>query len=47
MCAAKRRKKGLEPNLYETNGYFRYRHPITKKVKGMGKNKKLANDAAR
>lgn len=47
MPPAKRRKKGLEPNLYETNGYYRYRHPITKKVKGMGKDKKIANFAAR
>lgn len=43
----RRAKKGLEPNLYESKGYFRYRHPITKKESGMGGNKAKANAAAR
>jgi len=47
MSPRKRVKKGLEPNLYETNGYYRYKHPVTKVWRGMGKNKKLANAAAR
>jgi len=47
MTPRKRIKKGLEPNLYETNGYFRYKHPVTKIWRGMGSNKKIANAAAR
>lgn len=40
-------KKGLEPNLYENGGYYKYRHPITRKERGMGKDKKKAVAAAR
>ena len=50
MAAVQRRarkKRDLEPNLYETNGYYRYRHPQTKKWHGMGNNKQKANAAAR
>lgn len=47
MSPRKRIKKGLEPNLYENGGYYKYRHPLTKKEKGMGKDKKKANAAAR
>lgn len=37
----------LEPNLYQFDGYFKYKHPQTGKFHGMGKNKKAANTAAR
>ena len=50
MPAARRRspkRRDLEPNLYEYNGYYKYRHPQTKKMHGMGSNKAKANAAAR
>jgi integrase len=47
MPPRRRIKKGLEPNLYENNGYFKYRHPLTRKERGMGKDKKKAVAAAR
>jgi len=47
MAPRRRIKKGLEPNLYENGGYYKYRHPITRKERGMGKDKKKAVAAAR
>ena len=38
----RKRIKDLPPNLYESNGYYRYRHPITKKSFYIGNNKELA-----
>jgi integrase len=39
--------KGLSDNLYESRGYYSYRHPVTKKTHGMGRDKKAAMVAAR
>ncbi|SEG22044.1 phage integrase Arm DNA-binding domain-containing protein [Marinobacterium lutimaris] len=49
MAARKRsrQKRDLEANLYETGGYYRYKHPQTGKFHGMGKDKSAANAAAR
>ncbi|WP_438455388.1 phage integrase Arm DNA-binding domain-containing protein [Vreelandella venusta] len=43
----KRKNKGLEPNLYESKGYFVYRRPDTGTRHGMGKDRAKAQDAAR
>ncbi|PSJ23605.1 integrase [Halomonas sp. ND22Bw] len=43
----KRRYKGLEPNLYEENGYYIYRRPDTGTRHGMGRDRAKAQDAAR
>ena len=43
----KRKHKGLEPNLYESNGYYIYRRPDTGTRHGMGKDRSKAQDAAR
>lgn len=43
----KRKNKGLEPNLYESNGYYTYRRPDTGTRHGMGRDKAKAQDAAR
>lgn len=37
-----RKNVGLPPNLYEQRGYYTYRHPITKKIFGLGRNKAQA-----
>ncbi|WP_342594555.1 phage integrase Arm DNA-binding domain-containing protein [Salinicola lusitanus] len=42
-----RQKRGLEPNLYESRGYFSYRNPVTGKWHSMGKDKAKAQAAAR
>jgi integrase len=39
--------KGLPDNLYESRGYYSYRHPVTKKTHGMGRDQKAASAAAR
>lgn len=43
----KRKNKGLEPNLYERDGYYIYRRPDTKTWHGMGADRAKAQDAAR
>lgn len=46
---AKRKKassKALPPNLYEYNGYYKYRNPLTGKSIGFGKNRQDAINAA-
>ncbi|MDT0499669.1 MULTISPECIES: phage integrase Arm DNA-binding domain-containing protein [unclassified Halomonas] len=43
----KRKNKGLEPNLYERNGYYTYRRPDTGTWHGMGRDRGQAQDAAR
>lgn len=51
MAPRKRIHKNLELNLYQNkvNGvdYYRYKHPLTGKMHGMGTNKRDANAAAR
>jgi hypothetical protein len=51
MAPRKRTYKNLEDNLYqnEVKGkiYYRYKHPITGKLHGMGSDKRKANTAAR
>lgn len=42
-----RKNKGLEPNLYESNGYYIYRRPDTGTRHGMGRDRAKAQDAAR
>ncbi|QEW06322.1 tyrosine-type recombinase/integrase [Nitrincola iocasae] len=41
------KNRDLEPNLYESGGYYKYRHPQTGKYHGMGSDRKKANVAAR
>ena len=41
-----KKTRSLPENLYERDGYFSYRHPITKKEKGWGRNKQAAIKAA-
>lgn len=43
----KRKNKGLEPNLYEHDGYYVYRRPDTGTRHGMGRDRAAAQDAAR
>ncbi|SDO71001.1 Site-specific recombinase XerD [Halomonas shengliensis] len=43
----KRKHRGLEPNLYESAGYYTYRNPRTGKKHGMGSDKAKAQAAAR
>lgn len=43
----KRKHKGLEPNLYESGGFYTYRNPRTGKKHGMGSDKAKAQGAAR
>lgn len=43
----KRKNKGLEPNLYESRGYYTYRRPDTGTWHGMGRDRAAAQDAAR
>ena len=43
----KRKHRGLEPNLYEADGYYTYRNPVTGKRTGMGSDKAKAQAAAR
>lgn len=43
----KERYRNLERNLYEQDGYYRYKHPQTGKYHGMGSDLKAANIAAR
>jgi integrase len=49
MAARRRSDKNrdLEPNLHESGGYYKYRHPQTGKYHGMGSDRKKANAAAR
>ena len=51
MVPRKRIHRGLEDYLYQSTSkgvvYFRYKHPLTGKMHGMGKNKRKANAAAR
>lgn len=35
-------RRGWPPNLYETDGYFRWRNPVDGKIHGLGRNKQLA-----
>lgn len=35
-------RRGWPPNLYETNGYFRWRNPADGKIHGLGRNKQAA-----
>lgn len=42
-----RTKRGLEPNLYESSGYYVYRNPVTGSRHGMGSDKAKAQAAAR
>lgn len=42
----KRTTKALPPYLYENKGYYVYRHPITRKEFGMGKDRNAAKAAA-
>lgn len=41
------KNKDLPKNLYFQNGYYKYRHPVTKKYFGFGKDKTKAVHAAR
>ncbi|NAW35016.1 phage integrase Arm DNA-binding domain-containing protein [Halomonas alimentaria] len=43
----KRKNRGLEPNLYERNGYYTYRRPDTGTWHGLGRDRAEAQDAAR
>ncbi|MGM0703842.1 MAG: tyrosine-type recombinase/integrase [Pseudomonadota bacterium] len=43
----KRKNKGLEPNLYEHDGYYVYRRPDTGTRHGLGRDRAKAQDAAR
>ncbi|MES3674645.1 tyrosine-type recombinase/integrase [Halomonas elongata] len=43
----KRKNKGLEPNLYERDGYYTYRRPDTGTWHGLGRDRAQAQDAAR
>jgi integrase len=51
MAPRKRTYKSLEDNLYQSDvkgkTYYRYKHPITAKMHGMGSDKRKANTAAR
>ncbi|RDH44653.1 integrase [Zooshikella ganghwensis] len=47
MAARPRKKRGLCPNLYESNGLFRYRHPVNKTWHALGRDKQEAVRAAR
>lgn len=35
-------RRGWPPNLYETDGYFRWRNPVDGKIHGLGRNKQVA-----
>lgn len=35
-------RRGWPPNLYETDGYFRWRNPVDGKIHGLGRNKQAA-----
>lgn len=35
-------RRGWPPNLYETDGYFRWRNPVDGKIHGLGRNKQTA-----
>lgn len=35
-------RRGWPPNLYETDGYFRWRNPMDGKIHGLGRNKQAA-----
>ncbi|WP_334157888.1 tyrosine-type recombinase/integrase [Oryzomicrobium sp.] len=37
-----RKNAGLPPNLYEQRGYHTYRHPVTKEIYGLGRDKARA-----
>lgn len=39
-------RNGLPTNLYQSAGYYKYRHPLTRKCYGMGKDEKAAVLAA-
>lgn len=45
--ARPRSKRGLEPNLYESQGLYRYKHPHTGKFHSLGNNKAKAVAAAK
>jgi len=42
----RKRIKDLPPNLYENNGYYQYKHPISGKHFGLGKEKEIAIEEA-
>ena len=42
----RKRIKDLPPNLYENNGYYQYKHPISGKHFGLGKEKETAIEEA-